>query len=48
MWVYPSGFETFRRLRDQLHAQGYMVAARPLPEGVPVRGSPSGSLSAGQ
>jgi len=48
MWVYPSGFETFRKLRDMLHAQGYMVAARPLPEGVPVRGSPSGSLSAGQ
>ena len=48
MWVYPSGFETFRKLRDLLHAQGYMVAARPLPEGVPVRGSPSGSLSAGQ
>ncbi|MFM7316832.1 MAG: hypothetical protein ACKO5E_07770 [bacterium] len=48
MWVYPSGFDTFRKLRDLLHTQGYMVAARPLPEGVPVRGSPSGSLSAGQ
>lgn len=48
MWVYPSGFGIFRALRDQLHAQGFMVAARPLPEGIPVRGSPSGSLSAGQ
>lgn len=48
MWVYPSGFAAFRALRDQLHAQGFMVAARPLPEGIPVRGSPTGSLSAGQ
>ena len=48
MWVYPSGFGAFRQLRDQLHAQGFMVAARPLPEGIPVRGSPTGSLSAGQ
>lgn len=48
IWVYPSGFGIFRALRDQLHAQGFMVAARPLPEGIPVRGSPSGSLSAGQ
>lgn len=48
LWVYPSGFETFRQVRDLLHAQGFMVAARPLPEGIPVRGSPGGSLSAGQ
>ncbi|MFM1802155.1 MAG: hypothetical protein RJA81_1507 [Planctomycetota bacterium] len=48
MWVYPDGFDLFRQLRDQLHSLGFMVAARPLPEGVPVRGSPSGSLSAGQ
>ena len=48
MWVYPSGFTAFRQMRDQLHTQGFMVAARPLPEGVPVRGSPTGSLSAGQ
>lgn len=48
MWVYPDGFELFRILRDRLHAQGFMVAARPLPEGVAVRGSPMGSISAGQ
>lgn len=48
MWVYPDGFDLFRILRDRLHAQGFMVAARPLPEGVPVRGSPMGSISAGQ
>ncbi len=48
MWVYPDGFALFRKLRDDLHARGFMVAARPLPEGMPIRGSPAGSLSAGQ
>lgn len=48
MWVYPDGFGTFRIMRDRLHALGFMVAARPLPEGIPVRGSPMGSISAGQ
>jgi hypothetical protein len=48
MWVYPDGFGLFRKLRDDLHARGFMVAARPLPEGMAIRGSPAGSLSAGQ
>ena len=48
MWVYPDGFTLYRTLRDELHAQGYLVAARPMPEGMTIRGSPSGSLSAGQ
>lgn len=48
MWVYPDGFAIYRKLREMLHARGFLVAARPLPEGMPIRGSPSGSLSAGQ
>ncbi len=48
MWVYPDSFELYRKLRDDLHDQGYTVAARPLPDGVPIRASSSGSLSAGQ
>ncbi|WP_406700867.1 hypothetical protein V5E97_18935 [Singulisphaera sp. Ch08] len=48
MWVYPDGFALYRKLRDDLHARGYTVAARPLPEGMAIRGSPAGSLSAGQ
>jgi hypothetical protein len=48
MWVYPDGFALYRKLRDDLHARGYLVAARPLPEGAAIRGSPAGSLSAGQ
>lgn len=48
VWVYPDGFSLFRKLRDDLHARGYTVAARPLPDGMTIRGSPSGSISAGQ
>lgn len=48
LWVYPDGFGLYHRLRDLLHERGFLVAARPLPEGVAIRGSPSGSLSAGQ
>jgi hypothetical protein len=48
MWIYPDSFGLYRKLRDELHARGFLVAARPLPEGMAIRGSPSGSLSAGQ
>jgi hypothetical protein len=48
MWVYPDGFALYRKLRDDLHARGFIVAARPLPEGMSIKGSPAGSLSAGQ
>ena len=48
MWIYPDGFAMYRQLRDELHAQGFLVAARPLPEGTSIKGSPAGSLSAGQ
>jgi hypothetical protein len=48
MWVYADGFALYRRLRDDLHARGFLVAARPLPDGMTIKGSPSGSLSAGQ
>lgn len=48
MWIYPDAFPLYRRLRDDLHARGFLVAARPLPEGTPIRGSPAGSVSAGQ
>ena len=48
LWTYPDGFDLFRKLRDDLRARGFTVAARPLPQGMAVRGSPAGSLSAGQ
>ncbi len=48
LWVYPDGFALFRTLRDQLHQLGFVVAARPLPAGMAIRGGPNGSRSAGQ
>ncbi len=48
LWVYPDGFALYGQLREWLHQQGFLVSARPLPEGVAIRGSPGGSLSAGQ
>jgi hypothetical protein len=48
MWVYADGFPLYRKLRDDLHARGFVVAARPLPDGMTIKGSPAGSLSAGQ
>jgi hypothetical protein len=47
-WVYPDSFTLYRRLRDELVARGFSVAGRPLPEGMSIRGSPMGSVSATQ
>jgi hypothetical protein len=47
-WVYPDSFALYRDLRDRLHALGFLVSARPLPRGMGIRGSPAGSVSAGQ
>ncbi|WP_152051398.1 hypothetical protein [Tautonia marina] len=48
LWVYPDGFALYRRLWNALHEYGFTIAARPLPEGMPIRGGPNGSRSAGQ
>jgi hypothetical protein len=48
IWVYPDGFDAFRQIRKELYRLGYMIAARPLPEGTPIGGSPEGSKSAAQ
>ena len=47
-WVYPDSFELFRKLQKFTHEHGYSVAARPLPTGMPIAGSPNGSKSASQ
>ncbi|MBA3314763.1 MAG: hypothetical protein M3552_00150 [Planctomycetota bacterium] len=47
-WVYPDSFEAYRRLQQAAHAEGLSVAARPLPDGVPIAGSPNGSRSSSQ
>jgi hypothetical protein len=48
IWVDPRGFALYRTVRNHLHERGFAVAARPLPFGVAIRGSPGGSLSAAQ
>jgi hypothetical protein len=47
-WVYPDSFVLYRRLRAELVAGNFSVAGRPLPEGMTIRGSPMGSVSAAQ
>jgi hypothetical protein len=48
VWVYPDGFDAFRQIRKELYRRGYTLAARPLPLGAPISGSPEGSKSAAQ
>ncbi len=48
LWTYPREFDAFRRLRKELYHLGFAVAARPLPEGTPISGSPDGTRSAAQ
>jgi hypothetical protein len=48
LWVYPDSFTLYRLLRDELIGAGLSVAGRPLPEGMMIRGSPMGSVSAAQ
>jgi hypothetical protein len=47
-FVYPDSFDLFRGLRDYLHERGFVVAGRPLPDGYPIFGSKTGSISRGQ
>ena len=48
LWVYPDSFTLYRRLRKELVDRGFSVAARPLPDGMTIRGSPLGTQSAAQ
>ncbi|MFO0939265.1 MAG: hypothetical protein U0930_00715 [Pirellulales bacterium] len=48
VWVYPDSFDDFRKLKAHLFSQGFLCAARPLPDGVRVGGSPQGSRSSAQ
>jgi hypothetical protein len=48
VWVYPDSFEQFRQLKTRLFEEGFLCAARPLPEGVRIGASPRGSRSSAQ
>lgn len=47
-WVYPDSYELYRKLQKFAHTQGFLVAGRPLPQGIEISGSPNGTRSAGQ
>lgn len=47
-WVYPDSFEIFRRLKERLFQEGFMSAARPIPDGMRIGASPRGSQSTAQ
>lgn len=47
-WTYPNSYAVYRELQKFAHEQGFLVAGRPLPIGIPISGSPNGSKSAGQ
>ena len=47
-WVYPDSFPEFAELRHFVQEFGHTVAARPLPKGMPIAGSPQGTRSVAQ
>lgn len=48
VWVYPESFDDFRRIKTTLFSEGFLCAARPLPDGIRVGASPQGSRSSAQ
>jgi hypothetical protein len=48
VWVYPDSFDSFRGLKQQLFADGFLCAARPLPNDMRIGASPRGSTSVAQ
>jgi len=48
IWVYENSFEQFSAIRELAHGLRLRVAARPLPDGTPIVGSPNGSRSSAQ
>ena len=47
-WVYPDSYSLYRKLQSFSHDHGFLVAGRPLPTGIAISGSPSGTRSSGQ
>ncbi|QDS96185.1 hypothetical protein FF011L_49930 [Roseimaritima multifibrata] len=48
VWVYPDSFASMRKLKELLYERGFPTAARPLPMGQPISGSPNGTRSSAQ
>ncbi len=47
-WIYPEGFATFPQIKEDAYRHGFAIASRPLPEGMPIAGSPEGQKSVAQ
>jgi len=48
VWVYPDSFDDFRTVKAELFKLGFLTAARPMPAGEPIAGSPTGSRSSAE
>jgi len=48
IWVYENSFAQFPAIRELAHGLRLRIAARPLPDGTPIVGSPNGSRSSAQ
>lgn len=48
VWVYPESFDAFRTLKAKLFDEGFLSAARPLPDDVRIGASPQGTRSSAQ
>ncbi|MDA0587793.1 MAG: hypothetical protein O2820_02835 [Planctomycetota bacterium] len=48
LWVYPDSFSEYREVASFAQRNGFIVAGRPLPKGMPIAGSPEGSKSVAQ
>lgn len=48
LWVYPDSFAEYREVASFAQRNGFIVAGRPLPKGMPIAGSPEGSKSVAQ
>lgn len=48
LWVYEDSFAGFPPIRELAHSLSLRIAARPLPPGSPIVGSPNGSRSTAQ
>jgi hypothetical protein len=48
IWIYENSFAGFPAIRELAHGLQLRIAARPLPDGTPIIGSPNGSKSTAQ
>jgi hypothetical protein len=45
IWTYPGNFDRLRELKRSIREQGFQIAVRPLPPGVPIGASQRGTDS---